>query len=192
MQRLRRELPFAYLEYLQLKVFLYCYDFSCMVRTLLAVVAFLSLTPIAHAGIPLGTWKVTRYYTPVEGQDRYYNGWKQNVGDCNTKNLYYAPYGGRYKGSYTAEACMQGQGDIFITADGTDLRTQEPLTVAACDQRYLGRTLHIAEIGYVVCRDTGGGVYGNHVDVWAGIGDEGYENIQNGNGGALFVHLKTE
>lgn len=168
----------------------FCYAFSYMVRTLLVVVAFLSFIQTAHAGEPLGVWNVTRYYTPVEGQERYYNGWTRNVGRCNVANLYYAPYGGKYKGSYSAEACMQGQGDIFITADGTDLRTQEPFTVAACPVRYFGRTLHIAEIGYVVCKDTGGAIKGNRVDVWAGIGEEGYENIANGKGGDLFVHLK--
>jgi 3D (Asp-Asp-Asp) domain-containing protein len=163
-----------------------------MVRAILVVVAFLSFLPTAHAGESLGTWKVTRYYTPVEGQERYYNGWSKNVGECKTANLYYAPYGGKYKGSYSAEACMQGQGDIFTTADGTDLRSQEPFTVAACPRKYLGRTLHIAEIGYVVCRDTGGAIYGNRIDVWAGIGEEGYENIQKGAGGNLEVHLKTD
>lgn len=144
----------------------------------------------AHAGEPLGVWKVTRYYTPEPGQARYYNGWKQNPGQCATKNLYFAGYGGKRTGDYSAEACMQGQGDIFKTADGTDLRTQKPLTVAACPRGYLGRTLHIAKIGYVVCRDTGGAVHGKHVDVWAGIGNEGYEKIQTAPGGLLFVHLK--
>lgn len=162
-----------------------------MIRVLLSVVAFVSFIQTAHAGEPLGVWSVTRYYTPVEGQERYYNGWKQNAGTCKTANLYYAPYRGHYKGSYSAEACMQGQGDIFVTADGTDLRSQEPFTVAACPPKYLGRTMHIAEIGYVICRDTGGAIHGKKIDVWAGIGEEGYENIYRSKGGSLFVHLKN-
>lgn len=161
-----------------------------MVRALLAVVAFSLFAPLAHAGQPLGVWNVTRYYTPVEGQEHYYNGWKRNVGNCKTANLYYAPYGGKHRGSYSAEICMQSDGEPFHTADGTDLRTQEPFTVAACPRKYLGRTLHIENIGYVVCRDTGGAIYGNRIDVWAGIGEEGYENIQNTTGGTLSVHLK--
>lgn len=168
----------------------FCYDYLYMVRTLLAVVAFLSFIHTAHAGEPLGVWNVTRYYTPVEGQERYYNGWKQNVGDCKTANLYYVPYGSKSKGNYSAELCMQSDGEPFHTADGTDLRTQQPLTVAACPRKYLGRTLHIEDIGYVVCRDIGGAIHGNRIDVWAGIGEEGYERIQNTTGGALFVYLK--
>ena len=161
-----------------------------MKRTLLALVAFLWMLPAAHAGQSLGQWKVTRYYTPVEGQERYYNGWARNAGTCRVSNLYYAPYDGRRTGSYSAEACMQGSGDLFITADGTDLHNESPLSVAACPRRYLGRTLFVAEIGYVRCADVGGGVKGNHVDVWAGIGEEGYERIQTAPGGFLSVFLK--
>ncbi len=161
-----------------------------MVRLLLTVAAFLLFIPTAFAGKDLGKWTVTRYYTPIPGQERYYNGWRQNEGTCRTSNLYYAGYGAKRKGSYSAEACMNGSGDLFITADGTDLRTQEPLSVAACPKKYLGETLHIGMIGYVVCRDTGGGVNGNHVDVWAGIGDEGYENIRTAPSGLLPVSLK--
>lgn len=165
-----------------------------MIRSLLAVVAFLwfVLSPsVAYAGQDLGTWKVTRYYTPVEGQERYYNGWARNAGTCRISNLYYTPYAGVRTGDYTAELCMNGSGDYFTTADGTDLHNEKPFTVAACPSRYLGRTLHIADIGYVRCVDTGGGVNGDHVDVWAGIGDEGYENIAKGKGGFLQIHLKT-
>ncbi len=166
--------------------------FPYMIRTLLMVVAFLSITPIAHAGDYLGQWKVTRYYTPVEGQERYYNGWARNAGTCRIANLYYAPYGGKRAGSYTAELCMNGSGDAFTTADGTNLHDVKPFSVAACPKKYLGRTLHIAEIGYVKCIDTGGGVKADHVDVWAGIGAEGYENIEASKaGGFLSVHLKT-
>lgn len=142
------------------------------------------------AGVPLGRWKVTRYYTPVAGQDRYYNGWKKGrKGQCATVNLYFAPYNGERKGDYGAEKCMQGQGDVFVTADGTDVRTQEPFTIAACPPKFLGETLHIENIGYVTCRDTGGAIIGRKIDVWAGVGDEGYENIASGEGGDLFIHL---
>lgn len=156
-----------------------------------ATLFFLSCVPTAHAGTDLGIWHITRYYTPVEGQDQYYNGWKQNIGQCATKNLYYIPYKGKSKGSYTAEACMNGQGNIFLTADGTDLRTQKSATVAACPPKYLGRTLHVQDIGYIRCIDTGGAIHGKRIDLWAGIGDEGYEAIPTLPGGALRVHLKT-
>ena len=157
---------------------------------LLFALALLLLPFTAYAGTDLGLWKVTRYYTPVEGQQRYYNGWARNAGTCKVSNLYYAPYGGARVGNYTAELCMQGSGDYFTTADGTDLHYEEPMTIAACPRKYLGRTLFISEIGYVRCADVGGAVQGNHVDVWAGIGDEGYEKIQTAPGGLLQVFLK--
>lgn len=158
---------------------------------LLLAAVLLCLPLTAYAGTDLGMWKVTRYYTPVEGQDHYYNGWKDGTDrTCKVSNLYYAGYGAKRTGDYSAEACMQGSGDLFITADGTDLRTVDPYSVAACPAQYLGRTLHIAEIGYVRCVDTGGSVKGKTVDVWAGIGEEGYEKIHTAPSGLLQIHLK--
>lgn len=153
-------------------------------------VFLLSCVSVAHAGTDLGYYHVTRYYTPVEGQERYYNGWKANYGQCATKNLYYVPYMGKTKGDFRAEACMNGQGDIFTTADGTDLRTQKAATVAACPPKFLGRTLHIQNVGYVKCIDTGGAIHGKRIDLWAGIGDEGYHAIPKLPGGSLHIHLK--
>jgi len=162
-----------------------------MVRTLLLVAAFLITADNAHAGDFLGIWSVTRYYTPVEGQERYYNGWARNVGVCKISNLYYAPYGGKMKGDYKAEICMQSDGEPFHTADGTDVRNVTPLSIAACPLAYFGRTIHIEKIGYVRCADTGGSVKGKRIDVWAGLGNEGYERIQTSPGGSLSLHLKA-
>jgi 3D (Asp-Asp-Asp) domain-containing protein len=156
---------------------------------LLTVALFVSQIPSAFAGQDLGVWNITRYYTPVPGQERYYNGWARNQGSCAIKNLYYIPYG-KDGGDYHAEAGMQGQGDIFTTADGTDLHFATPGAVAACPPGYLGKTLHIERIGYVTCRDTGGAIHGKKIDVWAGIGDVGYNKINIMPGGALHVHLK--
>lgn len=127
----------------------------------------------------LGYWKITRYYVPEEGQEYYYNGWKNNVGMCSTKNLYYTPYRGRLKGNYYAELCMQSNyysgGDPYSTANGTDLRTIEPFTTAACPQWLLGQRIEIDGVGIVQCNDTGGGLAG--IDLFAGTGTQGYENI---------------
>lgn len=131
--------------------------------------------------------KVTRYYTPEEDQPRYYNEWKQNPGICAVSNLSYVGYGDRRTGSYSAEVCMNGQGNKYITADGTDLRFVGPLTVAACPREMLGQTLIIEKVGRVVCRDTGGSVVGNTIDLWAGLGEEGYETIHYAPGGNLRV-----
>ena len=162
-----------------------------MLRALLTlVVAFLLLPETALAGQDLGVWKVTRYYSPLPDQERYYNGWKANPGVCKTSNLYYAPYGGKYAGSYSAELCMQSDGEPFFTADGTDVREEEPFAIGACARQYLGRTVHVENVGYVRCADTGGGVTGKHIDLWAGVGSQGYENIRTAPSGLLRVHLK--
>ncbi len=105
--------------------------------TLLSVVALLLIPVTAHAGKPLGEWTVTRYYTPVPGQERYYNGWARNAGVCKVSNLYYAAPTSVRKGDYAAELCMQGSGDEFVTADGTDLHDAAPFTVAACPPQYM-------------------------------------------------------
>ncbi len=153
----------------------------------------LSIPTLCFAGEDLGDWSITRYYTPVPGQERYYNGWSQNYGKCATKNLYYIGYGDdKHTGDYEAEACMQGSGDIFITADGTNLRDSKPFTIAACPRMYLGQVLHVEQYGYVTCRDTGGAIKGRKIDVWAGIGNEGYENIYKTKGGLLQVHRKLD
>lgn len=126
-----------------------------------------------------GTWTVTRYYTPVEGQERYLNGWKVTGQGCSTKNLYYNPIGSPWKGSYTADICMQGQNDHFTTADGTNLAYAEPFTVLACPRDMLGRKFIVEgfeEYGVAVCRDTGGAIVGRKIDLWVGVGQEGIQN----------------
>ena len=164
-------------------------QYPYMQRMLLSVALFLFAPTVALAGSPLGVWHVSRYYTPVEGQEQYYNGWARNEGQCATKNLYYIPYKGKSRGSYSAEACMNGQGDVFKTADGTDLRTAKAASLAACPPSYLGQTIHIQNIGYVRCADTGGAIHGKRIDLWAGIGDVGYHNLPTLPAGPLLVHL---
>lgn len=160
---------------------------------MLVATILLLIPSLCFAGEDLGDWNITRYYTPVPGQERYYNGWSQNYGKCATKNLYYIGYNDTdYKGDYEAEACMQGQGDIFVTADGTNLKDSRPYSIAACPRNMLGQTLHIEGIGYVKCRDTGGAIKGRKIDIWTGIGMDGYNNIQKIPGGLLQVHKKVE
>lgn len=163
-----------------------------MVFIVVVIVLALWLSlPTAHAGEFLGEWKITRYYTPVLGQSHYLNGWKGGNKACATANMYWNGYNGKRGGDYSADLCMQSSGDPFITADGTDLRHVQPLTTAACPKTYLGRTLHIAQIGYVFCNDTGGSIKGKRIDLWTGIGDEGIERMQLSPGGVLSVHLKA-
>lgn len=123
-----------------------------------------------------GTFSFSRYYTPVEGQEFYLNGFKPGKeGDCST----YANLTWRQgKGDFRAEKCMNGDGDHFITKDGTDLRNAAPFTVLACDPAMLGRTFIIdaLEGKIATCRDTGGAIKGNRIDLWVGLGQDGYNN----------------
>lgn len=117
---------------------------------------------LAEDASPIGTWRISRYYTPERGQDKYFHG------------------------SYEQDYYINCQGDCTITADGTDLTQEEPFTVVACP-RYesghlrleFGTKLYIEGIGEVVCHDTGGAIIGNRLDLWAGIGQEGLDNIYN-------------
>ena len=126
----------------------------------------------------MGWFKVSRYYTPVPGQARYLNGWKKGKeGQCAIKNLTWMPSSG---GSFSAEACINGSGDLHITADGTDLTNVKPYTVVACSKWMLGYRLRIEGFGEVICRDTGGAIKNARLDIWIGMGDEGFTNYING------------
>ena len=162
-----------------------------MLKAFIAPTILLAFIPAAHAGEYLGEWRITRYYTPVAGQAHYFNGWKGDDRTCKTANLYYIGAGSRDPGSYTADLCMQSSGDPFITADGTNLRHEEPGRVVACPRAYLGRTLHIENIGYVHCHDVGGAIKGKRLDVWTGIGEAGYDRMSTTPSGLLDVSLLT-
>lgn len=105
-------------------------------------------------GVLLGTWKITRYYTPVKGQNKYFNG------------------------SYAKDYKINCQGDCLVTADGTHLDEAMEYKVAACPPNMkFGDKLYIEKIGVLTCHDRGGAIKGKRLDVWAGIGEKGLQNI---------------
>lgn len=113
-------------------------------------------------------WNVSRYYTPVAGQQRYYNG------------------------SFERDLRINCSGDCLVTADGYRLTEADAYKVAACPPEIpLGTVLHIAEIGYVTCHDHGGAIKGHRLDVWAGIGDAALDRMSRLPSGLLLVHRKT-
>jgi len=118
----------------------------------------------------LGTYGISRYYSPVEGQDMYY----------------YKTYAQDYK--------INCQGDCMVTADGYHLDKAKPFTVAACPPNMeFGTVLEIEGIGKVTCHDRGGAIKGKRIDLHAGVGMPGLENIMlMKNGGDRKVYLINE
>ena len=114
----------------------------------------------------VGVWDVSRYYSPIPNQNRYYHG------------------------SYEEDFYWNCLGSCFHAAGGTDLRTVVPYTVAACPRELkLGTELLVERIGKIVCVDRGGKIKGRRLDIWAGIGDHGLNKILTTKAGKLKVWL---
>jgi len=102
---------------------------------------------------------LSRYYTPVRGQERY------------------------YRDSYEADFKVNCFGNCFSPADGGALLTdKDAYKVAACPKSYpFGTKLDIEGIGIVVCRDRGGAITDDgdtvRIDIWAGSGMKGLNKI---------------
>lgn len=104
----------------------------------------------------LGKWRITRYYTPVKGQKRYFGG------------------------SYASDFYVNCSGDCLVTASGYTLKAEDAYKVMACPKTMpFGTKLWIENIGDVICEDRGGAIKGKRLDVWSGIGDTGLDNLYN-------------
>lgn len=121
------------------------------------------LRPLPEGVIP---FDVSNYYTPVPGQNAYVN-----------------------KNGFDAEFAVNCHGNCLRPADGkTKLEFVEPLTTAACPKNYPFGTI-IAIDGYkekITCVDRGGAIEGNRIDVWSGIGDEGFRRAKLAPSGIFF------
>ena len=116
------------------------------------------------------TFLLSRYYTPVPDQERY------------------------YRDSYEADFAVNCHGDCFKTACGIDLRNVQPFTVAACPPEYMhhgemrklecGTKLDVEGLGVVTCVDKGGAIKGNRLDIYAGAGNDGLNAILTSKRGA--------
>lgn len=104
----------------------------------------------------LGEWRLTRYYSPLPDQKKYY-----------------------YKAGYSKDKEINcGPGSCLDTSDGTHLNDDMAFKVAACPKNYpSGTKFYIETIGEVVCHDVGGAIKGKRLDIWAGIGDQGIKNM---------------
>lgn len=108
------------------------------------------------------TFLLSRYYTPVEGQDEY------------------------YRDSYEDDFKVNCLGNCFSPADGGKLLTDDDnYKVAACPKSYpLGTKLNIEGIGVVTCRDRGGKITESgslvRLDIYVGVGMSGLSRVKNG------------
>lgn len=85
---------------------------------------------------PIGEYSLSRYYTVVPGQRRYYLG-----------------------RTFEQDFKINCQGDCFKTANGYQLSQKDEYKVVACPPDIkLGTTLHIEGIGDTVCHDRGGSI----------------------------------
>lgn len=107
---------------------------------------------------------VSRYYTPVPGQLKY------------------------YRKTYEEDFKINCSGDCLVTADGYRLKPEDAYKVAACPPEMpFGTKLNIQGIGTVTCHDHGSAIHGKRIDIWAGGGEEGLRNIATGLSGYLTV-----
>lgn len=92
-------------------------------------------------------------------------------------------YAGR---TYEQDFYINCQGDCTITSNGHDLKQAKPFTVLACPPDFaFGTQLWIEGVGIATCHDRGGAIKGHRLDLWAGIGEEGLDNLMTGFGGGL-------
>lgn len=173
---------------------------------------------------PEDLWNITRYYTPVHGQERYYRtisdkdfihktleyglveklsgnefwysfasgpipiGHSLEEADAWFKDRPEQRDGIRKELEYMADFKVNCSGDCLVTADGYQLKPEDAFKVAACPPEMpFGTRLQIDGIGKVVCRDRGSAIKNRKIDVWAGIGDQGLQNIRTTKGGQLPV-----
>jgi 3D (Asp-Asp-Asp) domain-containing protein len=111
-------------------------------------------------------WSITRYYTPVPGQLKY------------------------YRKTYEEDFQVNCSGDCFVTSDGTRLTPDMAFKVAACPPEMpFGTKIDIQGIGTVTCHDRGGAIKDKRIDVWAGVGMDALRRMKEMPGGILSVTI---
>lgn len=89
---------------------------------------------------------------------------------------------------YMADFRVNCSGDCLITANGYKLQPKDAFKVAACPPEMpFGTKLKVGDIGIVTCVDRGGAIKEKRLDIWAGIGMDGLNNIRTTKGGPMTV-----
>lgn len=102
----------------------------------------------------IGEFSISRYYTPIPDQRRYYH-W-----------------------TYEKDFKINCSGDCLVTASGYRLAQKDEFAVVACPRTFKLRSkLRIEGVWDVTCQDRGGAIKWNRLDLWTGIGDRWLTNI---------------
>jgi len=111
-------------------------------------------------------WNITRYYTPVRGQLRY------------------------FRKTYEEDFVVNCHGDCLSTANSYKLKKSDAFKIAACPPGIaFGTRIEIEGIGVVTCQDRGGAIKNKRLDVWAGIGEEALLNLTKYPAGYLRIRF---
>lgn len=145
----------------------------------------------------LQLFDLSRYYTPVRGQQKYYRDTYEEDASINCNTIYKSENGLTVSAN---EILKDDDGYYYIvgghaydvtrefgcmnTANGTKLDNSMAMKVAACPPNYpFGTKLDIEGYGEVTCVDRGGAIKGNRIDIWAGIAEDGLRNIAQSTAG---------
>jgi len=110
-------------------------------------------------------WKITTYYSVQEGQKKYFNG------------------------GYRGDKMMNcGEGDCLVTSSGYQLKPEDAGKIIACPKEYAFGTIFEIDGKQMRCEDRGGAIKNKHLDLWVGIGDDGYSKV--GQGSSKNAHVK--
>jgi len=115
---------------------------------------------------PWTVWNITRYYTPVKGQLKY------------------------FRKTYEEDYAVNCHGDCLSTANSYKLKESDAFKIAACPPEIaFGTKIEIEGIGIVVCQDRGGAIKEKRLDVWAGIGTQALSDMRKYPAGFLRVRF---
>lgn len=111
-------------------------------------------------------WSITRYYTPVQGQLRY------------------------FRKTYEEDYAVNCHGDCLSTANSYKLKESDAFKIAACPPEIaFGTKIEIEGIGIITCQDRGGAIKEKRLDVWAGIGTDALLAMQGKPAGFLRIRF---
>jgi len=108
-------------------------------------------------------FSLSRYYSVISWQKRYYGG--KRYEDDTIMNC--------WKNAINTDACL-------YPADGKILTNADKNKSVACPKEYpLGTRIDLEWVGIVTCRDRGGAIVNNRLDMYCGIGDYALDNRES-------------
>lgn len=120
-------------------------------------------------GVEMDIYLLSRYYTPVPNQERY------------------------YRDTYEQDFAVNCHGDCLVTADGYRLKPDDAYKVAACPPEMpFGTRLAVEGLGTVTCHDHGSAINGKRLDIWTGVGIDGLRNILESKRGTGYHAVSVE